>query len=58
MMPIRSDAWFARQRAHALEALQEAQREHSPEEIASAMAALAEPPGCPQAALRFDGGPR
>lgn len=47
----RSASWFDRQLAHARQALVEAERQHTPEEVAAAMAALAVGPGEPQAAL-------
>lgn len=40
-MKRRSDAWFARQQALCARALAEADRIHTPEEIAAAQAALA-----------------
>ena len=40
----RDDAWFAMQLSHCNAALAEADRKHSPEEIAAAEAALKETP--------------
>lgn len=42
-MKQRSDAWFARQQAHCARALAEADKHHTPEEIAAAEAALVAP---------------
>ena len=44
----RTDEWYARQLAHALECMAEADKQHTPEEIAAAEAALAVDPRCPQ----------
>lgn len=43
-----SDAWYARQLKHAQECLAEASKVHTPEELATARAALAVDPVCPQ----------
>lgn len=45
------DAWFDRQLAHVRACLAEADRQHTPEEIAAAHAALALSPTTPQAPL-------
>lgn len=47
----RSDAWFARQAELCARALAEADREHTPDEIAAAEAALAVTRGTPQSTL-------
>lgn len=47
-MKHHSDAWFARQQALCARALAEADRTHTPEEIAAAHAALAVTPRTPQ----------
>lgn len=46
-----SDAWYARQLAHAKACLAEAGKQHTPEEIAAAEAALAIDPATPQPEL-------
>ena len=43
-----SDAWYARQLAHALACIAEADKQHTPEEIVAAEAALAVDPVSPQ----------
>lgn len=50
-MKQRSDAWFARQAELCARALAEADRTHTPEEIAAAHAALAFSPAVPQQTL-------
>jgi hypothetical protein len=50
-MKLYSAAWFERQAAHAREILAEADRIHTPEEIAAARAALAMAPSDPQPEL-------
>lgn len=52
-MKHRSDAWFATQEAHCARALAEADRIHTPEEIAAAHAALAVSPETHQEPLPF-----
>lgn len=46
-----SDAWYARQLKHAQECLAEASKVHTPEELATARAALEIDPVCPQKTL-------
>ncbi|MGA0588825.1 hypothetical protein ACO2Q2_17125 [Dyella sp. KRB-257] len=50
-MKRRSDAWFARQEELCFRALAEADRTHTPEEIAAAHAALAVSPDAPQGSM-------
>lgn len=50
---IRSPQWFARQLAHAQDAMREADKVHTPEELAAAAAALAVDPYAPQAGFDF-----
>jgi len=50
----RSAAWYARQLAHALACIAEADRQHTPEELASALAALADGREERQASLVLD----
>jgi hypothetical protein len=50
-MKIRPASWFDRQLAYARACLAEADRRHTPEEIAAAEAALAILPVTPQAPL-------
>lgn len=50
---IRSESWFRRQDMHALRCIAEADRAHTPEELASAEAALAIAPNHPQQPLRL-----
>jgi hypothetical protein len=47
----RSPAWFDRQLAHARACIAEADKHHTPEEIAAAEAALAIPPSFPQGSM-------
>lgn len=47
----RPPAWFDRQLAHARACIAEADKHHTPEEIAAAEAALAIPPSHPQEPL-------
>ena len=47
----RSAAWHDRQLAHAQACIAEADKQHTPEEIAAAEAALAVDPRCPQETL-------
>ena len=49
----RPEAWYQRQLAHALECMAEADKRHTPEEIAAARAALAFDPVSPQNHLDF-----
>lgn len=44
----RTDEWYRRQLAHALACIAEADKQHTPEEIAAAEAALAVDPRSPQ----------
>lgn len=46
--PVRDEAWFQRQLAHAQECLAEADKVHTPEELAAARAALDVPADCAQ----------
>lgn len=46
-----SDAWFSAQAVHARAALAEADKHHTPEEIAAAHAALAVSPDAPQGSM-------
>lgn len=50
-MKQRSEAWFARQQAHCARALAEAEKHHTPEEIAAAEAALEASQAHPQEPL-------
>jgi len=50
---IRTAAWFDRQLEHAREAIAEADKRHTPEELAAAEAALADLPGAPQRSLEL-----
>lgn len=50
-MKIRTLEWFARQLAHAQAAIREADKVHTPEELAAAEAALAIDPRAPQGSL-------
>lgn len=49
--PVRDEAWFQRQLAHAQECLAVADKVHTPEELAAARAALAVDPTSPQKTL-------
>ena len=49
--PVRDDAWYGRQLKHAQECLAQCDKVHTPEELASARAALAVDPREPQPQL-------